>query len=169
MTSYVTIEFDGQFGFPLQEVTNLVCEEVLRTEKCPYEATVNLLIIDNDEMQKLNAEYRKVNAPTDVLSFPNLDFDTPGDFSVAEERQMDCFDPDSGELMLGDIIISAEKVREQADEYNHSVKREFAFLIAHSMFHLCGYDHMTEEDAKVMEKKQQEVLENLQITREEEE
>ncbi len=78
---------------------------------------------------------------------------------------MDCFDPDSGELLLGDIILSVDRIREQAKEYGHSLLREFAFLTAHSMFHLCGYDHMAQEEAALMEKKQEDVLQRLNITR----
>ncbi|MDE6203177.1 MAG: rRNA maturation RNase YbeY, partial [Lachnospiraceae bacterium] len=102
--------------------------------------------------------------PTDVLSFPMINYEAAADFGAAEE-DMDCFDPVSGELLLGDIIISAEKVREQADKYGHSLKREFAFLVAHSMLHLCGYDHMTREEAQVMEEKQEQALNGLGITR----
>ena len=83
-----------------------------------------------------------------------------------EEEEAEYFDPDSGELLLGDIIISADRVREQAVKYGHSERRELAFLAAHSMFHLCGYDHMTEEEAKVMEQKQENTLTVLGITRE---
>ena len=91
----------------------------------------------------------------------------PGDFSDAEEQEADCFDPDSGELVLGDIIVNAARVKEQAEAYGHSERREFAFLLAHSMYHLCGYDHMEAEEAAVMEEKQERVLQNLQITRDE--
>ena len=87
---------------------------------------------------------------------------------MAEEGEADYFDPESGELLLGDIIISADKVKEQAQKYGHSEKREFAFLTAHSMLHLCGYDHMAEEEAKLMEQKQEEVLTVLGITRDSE-
>ncbi len=73
--------------------------------------------------------------------------------------------PETGELMLGNIVISKERAKEQAEEYGHSVEREFAFLIAHSMLHLLGYDHMEDEERLVMEKKQREVLEMLGITR----
>lgn len=103
--------------------------------------------------------------PTDVLSFPMIPFRTEADFSVAEEAEADYFDPDSGELILGDIIISAERVFQQAESFGHSPKREFAFLTAHSLLHLCGYDHMVPEEAAVMEKKQEAVLEKLGITR----
>jgi probable rRNA maturation factor len=74
-------------------------------------------------------------------------------------------DPDNGSIYLGDIVINEKRVRSQALEYGHSEKREFAFLTAHSMFHLCGYDHMEEDEAKVMEQKQNDVLERLGITR----
>lgn len=167
MTSYVTIETDDKFGFDLQEVTDLVVKEVLRMEECPYETSVNLLLTTAEEVRRLNAEYREIDRTTDVLSFPNLNFDAPGDFSDAEQHELDCFDPDSGELLLGDIIINSEKVREQAASFNHSLKREFAFLVAHSMLHLCGYDHMEPEEAAIMEARQEEVLQHLHITREE--
>ncbi len=82
-----------------------------------------------------------------------------------ETAEADCFDPDSGELILGDIILSVDRIRSQAQEYGHSMLREFAFLTAHSMFHLCGYDHMEESEAAVMEQKQEAVLTKLGITR----
>ena len=113
----------------------------------------------------MNLEHRQIDRPTDVLSFPMLEYETPGDFSFLEEDGEDCFDPDTGELLLGDIVISADKVMEQAEEYGHSVKREYAFLITHSMLHLMGYDHMMEEDAKEMEYLQEEILKELGIGR----
>ena len=113
----------------------------------------------------MNLQHRQIDAPTDVLSFPMVTYETPGDFSILEEDGADCFEPDSGELMLGDIVISADKVLEQSAEYGHSVKREYAFLIAHSMLHLMGYDHMTEEDAAEMERLQEEILKQLNILR----
>ena len=100
-----------------------------------------------------------------MLSFPNVDYERPADFSGVEERVEDYFDPESGELLLGDIVISIEKVYEQAKEYGHSQLREYAFLIAHSMLHLLGYDHMEQKEALVMEQKQEELLNRLGITR----
>lgn len=94
-----------------------------------------------------------------------VNYETPGDFSFLEEDSEDCFDPDSGELLLGDIVISADKVAAQAEEYGHSRRREYAFLIAHSMLHLMGYDHMTPEDAAEMERLQEEILQQLGISR----
>ena len=87
------------------------------------------------------------------------DFETPGDFDALEETPEMYFNPDTGELMLGDIVISVEKVKEQAEKYGHSETRELAFLVAHSMLHLSGYDHMEEEERKEMEAMQSEILE----------
>lgn len=165
MTSYVENETELSFSFSEKETLDRVMEEVLTAEGCPYEATVSLLLTDGAGIRQYNAQYRGMDAETDVLSFPNLEFETPGDFSVAETAEADCFDPDSGELVLGDIILSAERVKSQAKEYGHSELREFAFLVAHSLFHLCGYDHMEEKEAARMEEKQEAVLAALGITR----
>ena len=87
-----------------------------------------------------------------------LEYETPSDFSRAEEEFCDCFNPETGELMLGDIILSVDKIEEQANAYGHSKERELAFLVAHSMLHLCGYDHMEDGERLVMEQKQEEIL-----------
>lgn len=165
MTSYVENETQKEFSFSYQEILDKVAARVLETENCPYEACINLLLTDNEGIRAYNREYRNIDKETDVLSFPNIEYETAGDFSAAEESEAGCFDYDNGELMLGDIIISVDKVEEQAEEYGHSTLREFAFLVAHSMFHLCGYDHMTKEEAAVMEDKQETVLNSLGIVR----
>ena len=165
MTFYVENETEVTFPFDVEEVVEKVAEAVLDMEACPYETQINVLLTDNEGIHDFNKEYRDIDRETDVLSFPNLDFERPGEFEIEEECEADYFDPDSGELILGDIIISVDKVMEQAESYNHSTKREFAFLVAHSMLHLCGYDHMEAEEAKVMEGKQEEVLTALGITR----
>lgn len=166
MTSYVENETEVSFSFDVKEVADSVIETVLEQEGCPYEAQINLLLTDNEGIRTYNAQFREIDRATDVLSFPNVDYEEPADFSALEEQEADYFDPDSGELILGDIIISVDKVKEQAQSYGHSEKREFAFLVAHSMLHLCGYDHMEEAEAKVMEAKQEEALRTLGITRE---
>ena len=109
-------------------------------------------------------DFMDIYQETDVLSFPMLEYDQPGDFSYAEEDES-CFNPDTGELILGDIMISVPKLKEQAETYGHSDLREYAFLITHSLLHLMGYDHMESEEAKVMEEKQKEILEKLGISR----
>lgn len=165
MTLNIEKEYDLELGLDYEETARLVIDQVLEEEGCPYEAEVNLLLTSDEEIHRINLEYREIDRPTDVLSFPQVEYDAPADFSWAEEHEMDCFHPDTGELQLGDIIISLDKVSEQAEKYNHGRKREYAFLIAHSMLHLLGYDHMTEEDAKDMEARQSAILEHLGITR----
>ncbi|MDE6924927.1 MAG: rRNA maturation RNase YbeY [Acetatifactor sp.] len=165
MTFYVENESQAEFPFDAEAVGRLVCEAILETESCPYEAQVNLVLTDNAGIRELNRECRGIDRETDVLSFPNLDFEKEGIFDIPEAAEADCFDPDTGELILGDIMISVDKVLEQAESYGHSLRREFAFLVAHSMLHLCGYDHMRPEEAEVMERKQEELLADLGITR----
>lgn len=165
MTLNVEKEYDLELGLDYEETARQVIEQVLEEESCPYEAEVNLLLTSDTEIHRINLEYRKIDRPTDVLSFPQVEYDAPADFSWAEAHEMDCFNPDTGELVLGDIIVSLDKVAEQADKYGHGRKREYAFLIAHSMLHLLGYDHMTEEEAAQMEARQSAVLEHLGITR----
>lgn len=166
MTFYVENETEENFPFDIEKTAETVCLAVLEEEQCPYEVQITLVITDNEGIREMNRESRGIDRETDVLSFPNVDFERESEFRIDEEREADYFDPDSGELILGDIMISADKVKQQAEEYGHSLRREFAFLVAHSMFHLCGYDHMEEQAAEVMEKKQEEVLKRLGITRE---
>lgn len=166
----MTLEFENEsgteLGLPLEETARMVIEAALDELKCPYEAEVSLLITDNARIQEMNRQFRQIDRPTDVLSFPMIQFDQPGDFSFLEEEEPEeCFNPETGELVLGDIVISAEKVLEQAEEYGHSVKREYAFLIVHSVLHLTGYDHMVPEEAEGMEQRQRQILEQLHITR----
>ena len=165
MTFYAENETSYVFDFDWESIYHEVALAVLDSEKCPYEAEVNLLLTDNDGIQEFNRENRNIDAPTDVLSFPNIEYDVAANFENVEDYMADYFEPDSGELILGDIIISIDKVQQQAFEYGHSQKREFAFLVAHSMYHLCGYDHMTSQEAKVMEEKQENILTLLHITR----
>lgn len=165
MQYFIENETEVTFDFDINEVVKLVVDEVLEQENCPYESQVNVLLTDNEGIRYFNKEYRDIDRETDVLSFPNLDFGKPGVFDIEEDAVADYFDPESGELILGDIIISVDKVIEQAQNYGHSRLREFAFLVAHSMLHLSGYDHMEPEEAKVMEAKQEQVLTGLNITR----
>ena len=109
---------------------------------------------------------RGIASPTDVLSFPMHEYTHPADFEEIDQDSFDDFDPESGLLLLGDIVLCLPKIKSQAEEYGHSTMREYAFLIAHSVLHLIGYDHMTEEDAEDMFRKQDEVLSELGITRE---
>lgn len=165
MTFYVENETDTVFPFEIEPLVEAVALQVLDSEGCPYEAQVNVLVTDNEGIREYNRQFRDIDKETDVLSFPNVDFEEPGVFELDESREADYFDPDSGELILGDVILSVDRIIEQAESYGHSQRREFAFLVAHSMLHLCGYDHMTEEEAAVMEQRQEAALQALGITR----
>ena len=157
----ITIEYETEetLSLPYEDIIDQVVEESLDYVECPYDAEVNVLLTDNQGIRQINLDMRQIDSPTDVLSFPMCDFETPGDFSRLEETPEDYFNPDTGELMLGDIVISVEKVKEQALKYGHSETRELAFLVAHSMLHLSGYDHMEEEERLRMEDMQREILE----------
>ena len=159
-------EEEGDLQLPLEtkELAEEVIEAALDYEGCPYEATVSLLLTMNNEIQEMNRKFREIDRAIDVLSFPMIAYEEAGTFDFLEEDDS-AFDPESGELVLGDIVISKERVIAQSEEYGHSIRREYAFLIAHSMLHLMGYDHMEEEERAVMEQKQRDILEQLGITR----
>ncbi len=165
MNLYMENETGREFPFTAEETAREVCEAVLEEEGCPFEVQVNIVLTDNEGIRALNRECRNTDRETDVLSFPNVDFEEEGVFDIDEDREADYFDPESGELVLGDIMISVDKVYGQAEEYGHSLRREFAFLVAHSMLHLCGYDHMEEDERLRMERRQEEILTGLGITR----
>lgn len=164
MTLYYEEEWSIRLPFACQKLAEEVAEAVLDELGCPYEAEVNLLLTEDVQIREMNREFRQIDRATDVLSFPMTEYETPGDFSHLEEQD-DCFHPETGELILGDIVISKEKVLSQAEEFGHTPRREFAFLIAHSMLHLSGYDHMEEDERSVMEALQRQILEKLNILR----
>ena len=168
MLMTINIEDESQMVLSLADTKSLakkVIEAALDYEGCPYEAEVSLLLTDNDGIRQINREYRRIDRETDVLSFPMLEYESPSDFTCAEMEVGSCFNPETGELVLGDIILSMGKVQEQAKKYGHSEEREYAFLITHSMLHLFGYDHMEPEEARVMEDKQNAILHSLNILR----
>ena len=165
MTILVENEAERELDFDYEEVIKSVINKTLETENCPYETEVNVLLTGNGELHTANKEFRGIDRPTDVLSFPMVDYEFPSDFSFVDKNPESYLNPETDELLLGDIMISVDKVYEQADEYGHSRKREFAFLIAHSMLHLLGYDHIDEAERKVMEVKQEAILDALGITR----
>ena len=165
MSFFLEEEVEVDFDFDYRQIAEKVINYCIEREKFPYEAEINLTLTDNEGIHIINKEYRDIDRATDVLSFPMLSYETPGDFLFLMDENDNDFNPDTGEAILGDIIISVDKVREQAEEYGHSELREFAFLITHSMLHLFGYDHMEPEEAEVMENKQRQILDELSITR----
>lgn len=130
----------------IYEVVEKVAKECLKLEGKGLNFEVSVSFVDNEEIQKLNRDYRNVDSPTDVLSFP------------MDDEETDLYIP-----MLGDIVISAERALEQATEFGHSFLREVAYLTAHSMFHLMGYDHMNDEEKQTMRQKEKEVMKILGI------
>lgn len=134
-----------------------VVSRVLEEEKVLPEVDVYITLTNNEEIHKINKEYRDVDRPTDVLSFPMYERDEIAGLKNDTDDEI--------EKILGDIIVSIEKVREQAEEYGHSFERELAYLVTHGMLHLLGYDHMIEEEKEVMRKREEEILETLNITR----
>ncbi len=135
----------------LIEKINDIIVECLDYEGYDDEYEVSLSFVDNKEIHELNKQFRGIDRPTDVLSFPMLS---------------DEFDIELEEESLGDIVISLERAFEQSVEYNHSFEREVCFLVCHSTFHLLGYDHDTEENTKIMRQKEEYILNKLNITRE---
>lgn len=165
MTVNIDFEVEKRLDLQFEDIINEIIEAAITYEKCPYECEISVVITDDEGIHQLNKEARGIDSPTDVLSFPMVDWETPADFDVIDEEDSDIFNPDSGELLLGDIVLNQNRIESQAEEYGHTERRELAFLVAHSMLHLCGYDHMEADEAEVMEKKQREVLEKLGITR----
>lgn len=143
----------------ISETVEKVCNYSLEYEGFSDSAEISVTFTDNENIRKLNKLHRNIDKETDVLSFPILEFDEEGNVIDSE------FDFDEDEVVLGDIVISLEKAQEQAKSYGHSLIREVAFLTAHSMLHLMGYDHMEEDEEKVMFKKQEEILSYLGIER----
>lgn len=120
---------------------------------------VYITLTDNEGIRQLNREQRGIDKPTDVLSFPLLDYSDGKPLIEAGD-----IDPDSGMVCLGDIIISVEKALEQADEYGHSREREFAFLAVHGTLHLLGYDHESKDDESIMFSMQESILDEMGLT-----
>lgn len=121
----------------------------------------NILLTDDESIQSINTQFRNIDKPTDVLSFPMTDMKNGELLSEAGD-----YDPDEELLLLGDIVISMETAKRQAEQYGHSFERELAFLTAHGAFHLLGYDHMEKDEETVMFSKQEAVLAKLGLKRE---
>lgn len=166
MTLNIEKEVDIPEDLDYNRIIREVVDAALEFEECPYEVELNVILTSNEEIAMINRDYRDLFVPTDVLSFPMVDYVVPGDFSSLDSyNEEDYFNPETGELMLGDIIISMDKVNEQSEKYGHSRERELGFLVAHSMLHLFGYDHMEPEETEVMEVKQRNILKLVHLNR----
>lgn len=147
MTDITNSQNKAEFTPELENLIKTVVDKAFEYEGVEPRS-VSVMICDNDEIKKLNGQFRGIDSATDVLSFPMYDEDG-------------ALDPDE----LGDIVISLERALAQAEEFGHSLKREVAFLTAHSMLHLFGYDHIDEGEREEMFEKQEEILNQLGITR----
>jgi probable rRNA maturation factor len=123
-----------------------IAGKLLERENLPGEIEISVLFTDNEGIRQLNREYRGIDTPTDVLSFP---LSTPEELAQA---------PEETEVLLGDVVISVETAREQARQQGHSIKRESALLLTHGLLHLLGYDHGSEEERERMRQMESEVV-----------
>lgn len=144
-----------------QDLAEITLNQTLDYLKFDYEVDVSFTTTNNAVIQEINQEYRAINKATDVLSFPLIDWPSPCDYDYLEEGISLYMNPDNNHILLGDIVLSMDKVKDQAEAYGHSEEREYVFLILHSLLHLFGYDHMTEDDEKEMIRLQKEILQNI--------
>lgn len=142
----------------LDHLIERVLTTALNVEAPDGHYEISILYVDNTEIRELNKTYRDIDSSTDVLSFPMLDFEIPGEIRD-ETNELD------DTVALGDIVLSLEQAAVQAEEYGHSFTREVAFLTVHSLLHLLGYDHMEEEERVVMRAKEEALLSQMNITR----
>ena len=156
------IKIDEEFQNKLEEVINFALKE----EEVIVKAEISMLFVDNEEIREINNDTRGIDRATDVLSFPMLDYEDKKVFKeMYKDKEFNETFMDGEELVLGDIVLSLERALEQSEEYNHSFTREACYLVVHSVLHLLGYDHMEDEDKKVMRKREEEILGKLDITR----
>lgn len=165
MTVFYENESPVIFSFPVREQLELLARTVSEYTGCPYEVEISVTLVKKEQIQQTNREFREMDRPTDVLSFPMMEYDKPADFTGGAFCGSKTISPESGELVLGDIVLCAPIVCEQAVEYGHSELREFSFLVVHSLLHLFGYDHIEEADRETMETAQREIMESLHIHR----
>lgn len=139
----------------MEEIKRLL-QHAAQQETIDKTAELSVTFVNNERIQQINAEYRNIDRPTDVISFA-LEDEVEGELEIVHS-------PDQP-VLLGDIIISIEKAKEQADEYNHSFMRELGFLAVHGFLHLLGYDHMDEDEEKEMFERQDSILESYGLNR----
>lgn len=156
------IEVTDEFIKKLESVISFALKE----EEVYINCEISMLFVDNEEIRDINNETRGIDRSTDVLSFPMLDYDNKKVFKeMYKDNNFDATFMDGEELVLGDIVLSLERTLEQSKEYNHSFEREACYLVVHSVLHLLGYDHMEDEDKKIMRRREEEILGKLDITR----
>lgn len=159
MDIYIDDRYDGEFIDDLEEIINKSAKMVIEHEEFDLDVEISVSIVDNNEIRQINKEFRGIDKETDVLSFPLLEYDENGNY-ISED-----FSEDDENILLGDIIISWDKVISQAEEYGHGLERELGFLVVHSMLHLLGYDHEEPEQEKEMFALQDVILNKIGLMR----
>lgn len=150
----------------LQIQMQKVLEYSLKEEGVNISWELSVVFTDNQGIREINKEFREIDSVTDVLSFPMLNYEKDKVFkNMYGENIFKPEDLDDGNLVLGDIVISLEKAKEQSEEYGHSFNREVCYLAVHSILHLLGYDHMEENEKKLMRQREEEILEKFKILR----
>ena len=150
----------------LINIINEVCDVALKDEEVTIPYQISLLFVDNNEIREINNETRGIDKVTDVLSFPMLDYPENMVFkNVYKNKKFNEIYLGGEELVLGDMVLSLERAKEQSIEYNHSFEREVCYLVVHSILHLLGYDHMNDEDKAKMRTREEEILGKLNIKR----
>lgn len=150
----------------LEGTIESIIKYTLREEEVNIPCEVSVVFVDNEEIREINRENRNIDKPTDVLSFPMLEYSKGSVFKdVYLNHKFHLSDLDDGNLILGDIVLSLEKTEEQRTEFGHSFLREAAYLTVHSVLHLLGYDHMEEEEKDIMRKREEEILNKFHLTR----
>ena len=159
----ITFQYDNDdiisVGDNITQAIEKAVNRVLSDCKVETDCDIAVTFTDNEGIREINNSYRGIDSETDVLSFPMLEYEKPGAIFASPD------DFEDGKLVLGDIVISVQKAKAQAEEYGHSEEREFAFLAAHSTLHLLGYDHMKEDEEKIMFEKQEKALTAIGLTR----
>ena len=146
-------EFDTK---PFEDIVLKVAEETFRVHNIDKDAEISVVFTDDEEIKEINNNFRNIDSSTDVLSFPQYEFEEEGDISHITD----------GVLILGDVIISLEHAKAQSVEFNHSLNREVGYLTAHSMLHLLGYDHIEDDEKARMRAKEEQIMTNIKLTRE---
>jgi len=161
MTLFIDNRQDIYETSHVEDIIKEVIYKAFEISNINYNCQVSVTLVDNEQIREINKTYRNIDLPTDVLSFPLISYDEGkhlDDLFEEEVKNIEVVDIDTGELVVGDIIISLEKAYSQSQEYGHSYEREIAYLAVHGMLHLMGYDHERESDKVVMRQKEEEIL-----------
>ena len=148
-----------EFNKAHEQLIETVIKGALAEQGFDRDCFVSVTVVNNDAIRTINAEHRNIDSATDVLSFPVLEFSEDGDIIF------DSGDVYEGKTILGDIVLSFERAKEQSEEFGHSFEREIGFLICHSILHLLGHDHESDDEREIMRTHEEKILASLDLTR----